>query len=80
MLDVLSRSQRGRVCEYRKGEECLRTPAVLKGEGACCVIAGEDGYMPGKYTTGDGYHVNRSALTALTDLVRSQTVAYPMNE
>ncbi|MDD4222175.1 MAG: DUF5591 domain-containing protein [Candidatus Methanomethylophilus sp.] len=30
MLDVLSRSQRGRMCEYRRGTECLQTPAVLQ--------------------------------------------------
>ncbi len=38
MLDVLSRSQRGRICEYRRGTECLRTPAVL-----CCGAAGNTG-------------------------------------
>ncbi|MCQ2071227.1 MAG: DUF5591 domain-containing protein [archaeon] len=30
MLDVISRSQRGRVCEYRKGDGMVRTPAVLR--------------------------------------------------
>lgn len=30
MLDVVGRSQRGRICEYRKGEGCVRTPFVLK--------------------------------------------------
>lgn len=30
MLDVVGRSQRGRICEYRKGEGCIRTPFVLK--------------------------------------------------
>ncbi len=41
MLDVVCRSQRGRICEYRKGEGCLRTPAVLKnGEG---ILLGDNG-------------------------------------
>ncbi len=43
MLDVVSRSQRGRICEYRKGEGCLRTPAVLGQEGDCRVAVGENG-------------------------------------
>lgn len=43
-------------------------------------IAGEDGYMPVQFTTGDGYHVNRAAITLLTDLVRAQTVPYPTTE
>lgn len=30
MLDVVCRSQRGRICEYRKGDGCLRTPAILR--------------------------------------------------
>lgn len=45
MLDVASRSQRGRICEYRKGEGYLRTPAVLGNGtgGECCVVDGENG-------------------------------------
>ena len=45
MLDVVSRSQRGRICEYRRGEGLLRTPAVLRcdGEGDSCVSVGENG-------------------------------------
>ena len=45
MLDVVSRSQRGRICEYRKGEGLVRTPFILKsdGVGEICVSAGEDG-------------------------------------
>ena len=45
MLDVVSRSQRGRICEYRKGEGLLRTPAVLRcdGEGDSCISVGENG-------------------------------------
>ena len=29
MLDVIGRSQRGRVCEFKRGESVIRTPAVL---------------------------------------------------
>lgn len=45
MLDVVSRSQRGRVCEYRKGDGCIRTPFVLKtgAAGDTGVTAGDDG-------------------------------------
>ena len=36
MLDVIARSQRGRVCEYRKGEVSVTTPYVMKViEGTC---------------------------------------------
>ncbi len=35
MLDVLSRSHRGRVCEYRKGDTVVRTPMVLKSADTC---------------------------------------------
>ena len=45
MLDVVSRSQRGRVCEYRKGDGCIRTPFVLKtgAAGDTGITAGDDG-------------------------------------
>lgn len=45
MLDVLSRSQRGRICEYRKGEGRLKTPAVLRSDvdSECCIADGENG-------------------------------------
>ena len=45
MLDVVGRSQRGRVCEYRKGDGCLRTPCVLKTgvSGGTGISVGEDG-------------------------------------
>ena len=45
MLDVVSRSQRGRVCEYRKGDGCIRTPFVLKtgATGDTGITAGDDG-------------------------------------
>ena len=32
MLDVTGRSQRGRTCEYKRGEEAVRTPAILGSE------------------------------------------------
>lgn len=36
MLDVTARSQRGRMCEYRKGDDKITTPLVLKTvEGSC---------------------------------------------
>jgi len=39
MLDVVSRSQRGRVCEYRRENGSLRTPAVLRcGSADVCGI------------------------------------------
>ncbi len=45
MLDVVGRSQRGRICEYRKGDGCLRTPCVLKTgvSGGTGISVGEDG-------------------------------------
>ena len=45
MLDVVSRSQRGRVCEYRKGDGRIRTPFVLKtgAAGDTGITAGDDG-------------------------------------
>ena len=36
MLDVIARSQRGRICEYRRGEQSVTTPYVTKvTEGKC---------------------------------------------
>ena len=36
MLDVIARSQRGRICEYRRGESSVTTPCVMKViEGTC---------------------------------------------
>ena len=36
MLDVLARSQRGRICEYRRGDVSVRTPYVMKvTDGQC---------------------------------------------
>ncbi len=47
MLDVIARSQRGRICEYRRGDSVVTTPYVMKvTEGACddpMYISVEDG-------------------------------------
>lgn len=45
MLDVVARSQRGRICEYRNASGALRTPCVLRSdaEGTSCVILKEGG-------------------------------------
>ena len=47
MLDVIARSQRGRICEYRRGESSVTTPCVMKViEGTCedpMYISVEDG-------------------------------------
>lgn len=47
MLDVIARSQRGRICEYRRGEALVTTPYVMKvTEGVCddpMYISVEDG-------------------------------------
>lgn len=39
MLDIVSRSQRGRVCEYARGEDRIVTPSALRSvEGGCAWI------------------------------------------
>lgn len=45
MLDVICRSQRGRACEYRRGDGCLTTPAVLKSgvTSDSCIVLGDEG-------------------------------------
>lgn len=43
MLDVVSRSQRGRACEYRRGGAVLRTPAVVGPEGPVSMSLGPQG-------------------------------------
>ena len=40
------------------------------------MIADGDGYMPGKYSLGDGFHLNETALSMLTDYIRTHTVPY----
>lgn len=42
------------------------------------VLADENGYLPGKYDAGDGYHLSRAACDELMDLVRRHTVPYPV--
>ena len=44
------------------------------------MVTGGDGYLPGKYSMGDGFHLNREALTILTDYIRAHTVPYPATE
>lgn len=41
------------------------------------IAANEEGYLPNGYSMGDGYHLNRKALTLLTDYIRTHTVEYP---
>ncbi len=47
MLDVIARSQRGRICEYRRGDSVVTTPYVMKvTDGECSdpmYISVEDG-------------------------------------
>lgn len=41
------------------------------------LIADEEGYMPGRLSAGDGYHLNRTGYTMLADYIRTHTVPYP---
>ena len=45
MLDIVVRSQRGRVCEYSRDGNVLETPAMIRSEpeGPVCIAAGEGG-------------------------------------
>lgn len=45
MLDIVARSQRGRVCEYSRDGNVLETPAMIRSEpeGPVCIVAGEGG-------------------------------------
>ncbi len=45
MLDIVARSQRGRVCEYSRDGNVLETPAMIRSEpeGPVCISAGEGG-------------------------------------
>ena len=45
MLDIVARSQRGRVCEYSRDGNVLETPAMIRSEpeGPVCIAAGEGG-------------------------------------
>ena len=44
------------------------------------LVTDESGYLPGKYAMGDGYHLNRDALTLLADCIRTHTVPYVENK
>ncbi|MCQ2078499.1 MAG: DUF5591 domain-containing protein [archaeon] len=72
MLDVVSRSQRGRICDYRRGEGCLRTPAVLRNvdEGDSCVVPGEKGRI--LRILGSEISVDPELLTTASSGVMSQ--------
>lgn len=41
------------------------------------LVANENGYLPNNYSLGDGYHLNETALTLMTDYIRTHTVPYP---
>ena len=45
MLDIVARSQRGRVCEYSREGNVLETPAMIRSgaDGPVCIAAGEGG-------------------------------------
>lgn len=36
MLDVIGRSQRGRICELKRGDSVLRTPYIIQSDGCAC--------------------------------------------
>lgn len=44
-MDIVARSQRGRVCEYSRDGNVLETPAMIRSEpeGPVCIAAGEGG-------------------------------------
>lgn len=41
------------------------------------LLANEDGYLPGKYNAGDGFHLSNKAYSLLIEQARKQTVPYP---
>ena len=43
MLDIVARSQRGRVCEYTRGESSLTTPYMIGSEGPISIRTAEGG-------------------------------------
>ena len=43
MLDIVARSQRGRVCEYTRGESSLTTPYMIGSEGPVSIRTAEGG-------------------------------------
>ena len=44
-MDIVARSQRGRVCEYSREGNVLETPAMIRSgaDGPVCIAAGEGG-------------------------------------
>ena len=42
------------------------------------LLANEDGYLPGKYDAGDGFHLSNKAYSLLIEQARKQTVPYPV--
>ncbi len=44
------------------------------------LVVNEDGYLPGKYDAGDGFHLSNRAYSLLIEQVRKQTVPYPVTE
>ena len=64
---------------YKKFEGLLRELAARRNFyyiDAYHMFSDDDGYMPGKYSMGDGFHLNRAALTILTDYIRAHSVPY----
>lgn len=44
------------------------------------LLVNEEGYLPGKYDAGDGFHLSNRAYSLLLEQVRKQTVPYPAEE
>lgn len=68
------------VKRYVNFEEKLRELAERRGFyyiDMYHLVADAQGYLPTGYSMGDGYHLNREALTLMTDYIRTHTVDYP---
>ena len=68
---------------YRKFEGLLRELAARRNFyyiDMYHMIADADGYMLLQYSMGDGFHLNRTALSMLADYIRTHTVPYPEGE
>ena len=64
---------------YKKFEGLLRELAARRNFyyiDMYHMIADQDGYMPLNYSLGDGFHLNRTALTLLSDYIRTHAVPY----
>ncbi|MBQ4074162.1 MAG: hypothetical protein IJD39_03035 [Clostridia bacterium] len=44
------------------------------------LLVDEEGCLPRKYDAGDGFHLTKRAYSILVDLIRRNTVPYPVNE